>query len=111
LNQFNCDFETFVKAHFKIRTVFCSCMAQLARRITLSAPNNIEIGWGVVLPAGTYAGIERQMGIELIDRTCWSEPEFKIEFTADQLASFGATGTANMLSVEYDVTQLVRLRQ
>ncbi len=86
-------------------------MTQLARRITLSAANDIEIGRDVILPAGSYAGIERQTGIELIDRTRWSAPEFKIEFTADQLASFGAINTANVLSLEYDVTQLVRLGQ
>ena len=86
-------------------------MAQLARRVTLSASNNIEIDRGVVLPAGSYAGIERQAGIELIDRTRWREPEYKIEFTADQLASIGASNTANLLSVEYDVTQFVRLGQ
>jgi hypothetical protein len=91
-------------------TVFCR-MTRLARRVTFSAPNNIEIGRGVVLPAGSYAGIERQTGIELIDRTRWSEPEYKIALTADQLASFGAVNTANALSVECDVTQFVRLGQ
>jgi hypothetical protein len=108
LKLINGNLETFIESNFKGVTVLCSYMTQLARRITLSATNNVEIDRGVVLPPGDYAGIERQSGLELIDRTRWSEPEFKIEFTADQLASFGAINIANMLSAEYDVTQLVR---
>jgi hypothetical protein len=83
-------------------------MTQLARRITLSAPNSIEIGRGIVLPAGSYAGIERQAGIELIDHTRWREPEYKIALTADQFASISASNATNLLSIEYDVTQYVQ---
>ncbi len=83
-------------------------MAQLVKRIILSAFNNIEIERGVVLPAGSYAGTEKQVGIELVDRTRWREPEYKIEFTADQLDSIGASNATNLLPIAYDVTQFVR---
>jgi hypothetical protein len=86
-------------------------MAQLARRITLSAANNIEIERGIVLPPGSYDGIERQAGLEMVDRTRWSEPEYKIEITADQFARMGANNAGQLLSIEYDVTKFVRWGQ
>jgi hypothetical protein len=86
-------------------------MAQLVRQIILSAVNNIEIERGVVLPRGSYAGIEKQAGIELVDRTRWREPEYKIEFTADQIDRIGESNTTNLLPLAYDVTQFVRLGQ
>jgi hypothetical protein len=85
-------------------------MAQLVKRITLSALNNIEIERGIVLPAGSYAGYERQAGIEQIDRTFWREPEYKIEFTMDQLDRISTSNPANLLlSKVYDVTHFVRM--
>lgn len=86
-------------------------MAQLTRRITLSAANKVEIERGIVLPPGSYDGIERQAGLELVDRTRWSEPEYRIEMTADQLARIGANNTEQLLSMEYDVTKFVRWGQ
>ena len=86
-------------------------MTQLVRRISLSAVDNIAIERGVVLPAGSYAGFERQAGIELADRTRWREPEYKIEFTADQLGRIGTSDATNLLPSVYDVTQFVRWGQ
>lgn len=86
-------------------------MAHLVRRITLSAQNSIEIERGVVLPAGNYAGFEGQVGVELVDRTRWREPEYKIEFTADQIERIRTSSTTNLLPTVYDVTQFVRLGQ
>ena len=86
-------------------------MAQLTRRITLSAASDIEIERGIVLPPGSYEGIERQAGLELIDRTRWNAPEYKIEITSDQLARLGAGSARQLLSTEYDVTKFVRWGQ
>ncbi len=86
-------------------------MTQLVRRITLSAADKVEIERGIVLPPGSYDAIERQAGLELVDRTRWSEPEYRIEITADQLARMGAKNGEQLLSMEYDVTKFVRWGQ
>lgn len=86
-------------------------MAQLARRVTLSASNKIEIDRGIILPPGSYDGIERQAGLEMLDRTRWSEPEYKIEITALQLATMGANKNGQLLPTEFDVTKFVRAGQ
>jgi hypothetical protein len=84
-------------------------MTHLVRRIILSASSDIEIERGVVLPAGNYAGFEGQVGVELVDRTRWREPEYKIEITADQIKRIGTSNATNLLPTVYDVTQFVRL--
>ena len=64
------------------------------------------------MPPGYHAAIEIRTGLETMSGdVSWTEPEYKIEFTADQLAKIGAKGAASRIFVRHDVTKFVRLGQ
>jgi hypothetical protein len=81
-------------------------------RITLEAAQAVELYKGVVLPPGLYPGIKAQARETALDSSVtWSPIRYRIELTAEQLASMGATVQPNQSTEEIDVTEFVRLGQ
>ena len=81
-------------------------------KITLEAAQAVELYKGVVLPPGSYPGIKAQAREDALDSgvTLWPV-RYRIELTAEQLASMGATVQHHLSSEEIDVTKFVRLGQ
>ena len=80
-----------------------------ARAVMLEATHAVEIEPGVVVPPGHYTGTEWRTGLETMSGdVSWAAPQYKIELTADQLASMGTTDTPNLISSDIDVTKFVR---
>ena len=79
-------------------------------KVTLQAVQAFELHRGVVLPPGSYPGIKAQAREAALDSgVTWSPIRYRIELTAKQLASMGATVQPNQSSEEIDVTEFVRL--
>ena len=82
------------------------------RTVRLEAKQAVEIKPGVMLPAGYHTAIKTRTGLETrSSNVSWTPPQFSIKFTADELASMGATDTEKVISVEIDVTEFVRSGQ
>jgi len=79
-----------------------------AQAVGLEATHTVEIAPGVVLPPGHYTGIEWRTGLDTSGGVALTAPQYKIELTADQLASIGAADIPNLDSNEIDVTKFVR---
>jgi hypothetical protein len=81
-------------------------------RITLEAAQAVELHRGMILPPGLYPGIKAQARESALDSSVtWSPIRYRIELTAEQLASMGAAVQPNQSSEEIDVTEFVRLGQ
>ena len=79
-------------------------------KITLEAAQAVELYKGVVLPPGSYPGIKAQARESALDiGVTWSPIRYRIELTAEQLASMGAKVQRDQSSEEIDVTEFVRL--
>jgi hypothetical protein len=64
----------------------------------LEATHAIEIEAGVVLPPGQYSGTEWRTGLETMSgEVSWAAPQYKIELTADQLASIGGPVVSELI--------------
>jgi hypothetical protein len=85
-------------------------MGQETRRtpIQLTATKPIELDPGVVLPPGTYTRTSKQTALHTQAGATSTKPEYKLELTAEQLTSMGATNMGNYVSIEYDVSKFVR---
>jgi hypothetical protein len=80
-----------------------------ARAVRLQATQTVELDQGVILPPGFYTGTEWSTGLETVSGgVSWTAPQYKIEFTPDQLAKMGARVALNLISSEIDVTKFVR---
>lgn len=79
--------------------------------VRLRAKESVEIEPGIIMPAGTYSGISKQLGVYLMNGLNWTTPEYRIEFQAAQLADMGMQNTANLISCEFDVTKFIRTKQ
>jgi hypothetical protein len=80
-----------------------------AHAVTLEATHAVELQPGVALPPGHYSGTEWRTGLETMSGdVSWLAPQYKIELTADELASIGTTDTPNLISSDIDVTKFVR---
>jgi hypothetical protein len=78
------------------------------RPVNLVAREAVEIEPNVFLPAGTYTAVEKQLGMATMGGVSWTRPEYKIELTAEQLGAMGMKHSANLISVEFDVSKFVR---
>jgi hypothetical protein len=82
-------------------------MSQLQSVINLTIVVPVEIGRGLVVPAGTYTGNKKTLRGQGS-----TEPQYTLELTAAQLNVLAAAQpSANLISVEYDVTKFVKLGQ
>jgi hypothetical protein len=82
------------------------------RAVMLEAKQPVELEPGVVLPPGYHTANETRSSLETVSGdVIWTEPEYNIELTADQLARIGAKGAASRIFVRYSVTKFVRLGQ
>ena len=73
--------------------------------INLTVVVPVEIEPGLEVPAGTYVGKKKTLRGQGS-----TEPRYILELTAAQLnALAGAQPSANLISVEYDVTEFVKL--
>src|SRR5262245_6607223 len=80
-------------------------------KITLEAAQAVELHTGVVLPPGSYSGIKARAREDALDGLILTPTRFRIQLTAEQLVSMGATGQPNQSSEEIDVTEFVRQGQ
>jgi hypothetical protein len=79
------------------------------RSVMMEAKQAVELEPGVVLPSGYYSATETRSGLETIGGdVTWAEPQYKIEFSAKELAKIGVKGAASRIFVKYDVTMRVR---
>jgi hypothetical protein len=79
------------------------------RAVMLEAKQAVELEPSVVLPSGSYPATETRSGLETIGGdVTWAEPQYKIEFSAKELAKIGVKAAASRIFVKYDVTMRVR---
>jgi hypothetical protein len=78
------------------------------RAVRFEAIHAVQLEPDVVLLPGFYIGIETRIGVEKFGEVTWGKPEYKIELTADQLASMGAQVAPNLISGKINVTKFVR---
>jgi hypothetical protein len=69
----------------------------------------IELEPGIVLRPGVYTGIKTRTRVDSIGGVSWTPSQYKLEFTADQLARMGAQQKPNLIAKNIDVTKFVRL--
>jgi hypothetical protein len=77
-------------------------------QITLEAAQAIELDIGVVLPCGSYPGARMRTRDDLPGGVIWTPTRYRIELTAEQIASMGAKVQPNQSFEEIDVTKFVR---
>ena len=75
--------------------------------IVFTVREPVELEKDVLLPAGSYSGKCKEVGMEGLSGVSWAPPRYLIELTAEQLASIGAKHALNLISVEYDVSKYV----
>src|SRR5262245_58147499 len=80
-------------------------------KITLEAAKPIELDFGVVLPPGSYQGARLRTRDDLPGDVIWKHTRYRIELTAEQIASMGAKDQTNQTFEEIDVTKFVRRGQ
>ena len=86
--------------------------SQIAYRVRPRGGNRMMAHYtGVVLPSGSYSGVEARAHEDTRDRQVAATTRFRIELTAEQLADMGATLQPNQSSEEIDVTEFVRQGQ
>ena len=81
------------------------------KKISLEAACAVELYTGVILPSGSYSGVETRAHEGARDRQVATTTRFRIELTAEQLVEMGATLQPNQGSEEIDVTEFVRQGQ
>jgi hypothetical protein len=90
------------------------CETNMAQRlyekaVRMTVMKNVELESGVVIPPGIYPGTSSQTSIETNDKgTILTEPEYRLELTADQLVSMGGQTARDLVSSEFDVTKFVQ---
>jgi hypothetical protein len=65
----------------------------------------------VILSPGRYPGKRKQFGIPARSEINWTESEYKLELSADQIKRMARVPSASILAIEYDVTCFVRRGQ
>ncbi|KRR12395.1 hypothetical protein [Bradyrhizobium valentinum] len=87
-------------------------MTQVRKQsVHLTARSSVELEAGVMMSPGRYVGQSKQLGVATLNGVSWTQPEYTIEFSGQQLAAMGAKNMSNVISIEYDVTKFVRLGQ
>lgn len=82
------------------------------QRLRLTSSAAVELEPGLLLPAGTYTGESTEIGALMLDgEISWTQPEFRMEFSAAELSAMGRKDTKNLLSMKITVTKFVRLGQ
>ena len=80
------------------------------KKITLEAAQAVDLHTGIALQPGSYPGTKTRTRVSYLDGSVnWTPTRYRIELTAEQLASMGATVQPNQSSEEIDVTEFVRL--
>ena len=75
-------------------------------KITLEAAQAIELDAGVFLPPVSYQGARMRTRDDLPGDVIWTPTRYRIELTAEQIASMGAKVQPNQSCEEIDVTNL-----
>ncbi|WP_454616507.1 hypothetical protein [Bradyrhizobium cenepequi] len=87
-------------------------MTQVRRQsVRLDTGMSIELEPGVVMPPGSYRGQSKQLGMATLNGVSWTQPEYTVEFSGQQLAAMGMQNASNIISIDYNVTKYVRLGQ
>ena len=76
--------------------------------VTLVAPRDVELAGGVVLPAGRYSGLRKQVGMQGHSGVSWTRPSYSIELTAEEIKSFGGKPQRGLISDALNVTKYVK---
>lgn len=80
--------------------------------VRLTASTTIELEPGVVMQPGTYTGERKELGVAMMGgQINWTQPEYTILFSGEQLGKMGMRNASNIISIDYDVTKFVRLGQ
>jgi hypothetical protein len=80
--------------------------------VVIEATQAVQLDQGIVLPPGYYAAIETRSEFEAVSGdVSLKPPQYKIEFTREQLANLGARTALNLISMKVDVTKFVRSGQ
>jgi hypothetical protein len=83
-----------------------------SKPVLLTATAPVELEPGIVMQPGTYPGECKELGVRTIGgKTRWTPPEYSIEFTGRQLATMGMKKTEGLISIDWDVTPFVKLKQ
>ena len=68
-------------------------------KITLEAAQAVELHRGIVMPPDSYSGTKTRTRVSYLDGSVnWTPTRYRIELTAEQLASMGATVQPNQSS-------------
>ena len=82
------------------------------KRVRLIAVTSIELEPGVVMQPGNYTGVSKELGVAMTRRQMkWTPPEYTVLFSGEQLTKMGMRHVMNVISIDYDVTEFVRLGQ
>lgn len=82
------------------------------QQVRLRATDAVELEPGIVMPAGLYPGERKEIGVPMMGgKISWTPPEYSIVFTGEQLLSMGMKTTQNLVSIDWDVTTFVKLKQ
>lgn len=81
---------------------------QRNHKITLEAAQAIELDTGIILPPGSYLGARMRTRDDSPGGVIWQPTRYRIELTAEQIASMGAKVQPNQRFEEIDVTKFVR---
>ena len=78
----------------------------------MEAAQAVELHARIILPPGSYPGTKTRTRVSYLDGSVnWTSGRYRIELTAEQLASLGATVQPNQSTEEIDVTEFARLGQ
>ncbi|WP_336055213.1 hypothetical protein [Nitratireductor sp. CH_MIT9313-5] len=79
-------------------------------RLRCKGPVEIDVNPTITLPPGTYEAEAKQFGVPTLGgRISWTDPEYLIELSGDQIQQYGGKPNATpLISAEYDVTQFVK---
>lgn len=87
-------------------------MTQVRKQsVCLTAGTSVELEPDVVMPPGNYRGQSKQLGMATLNGVSWTQPEYTVEFSGQQLAAMGMKNASNIISIDYDITKYVRLGQ
>lgn len=79
------------------------------RPVKFKVARGIKLEPGLVLRPGIYTGTKTRTRVDSSGGISWTPSQYKLEFTADQLARTGAQQKLNLIAKNIDVTKFVRL--
>src|ERR1041384_3670410 len=81
--------------------------------VLLRVDFDLEVERGIVLPAGVYNGMSKELGFDSASEGAkWTTPQYFLELSDEQLTKLkSSTHHPSFLSEKYDVSKFVRSRK